>query len=172
MMVHAVVGLAPLAAASFVLEALSMTVLGIETDVWALLLRGSLIAMLAISIPSIWTGISERNHMYVNWPSSHRVKLLLSVVLVTLLCLELGALAGASEPLRFRSLLGLAVVVGNCIAVFSLSAFGLRITLGRQSLARTSYVPDMDFDPPMNILECVADFAADPPKLIDVEKER
>ncbi len=64
------------------------------------------------------------------------------------------------------------MILGNCAAVLALSAFGLRITLGRQSLAGTSYQPDMDFDPPINILECVADFAEDPAKLIDVREER
>ena len=63
-------------------------------------------------------------------------------------------------------------IVGNCVVVFALSAYGLRITLGRQSLARTSYQCDMDFDPPINILDCVSDFAEDPPKLIEVRKER
>ena len=77
-----------------------------------------------------------------------------------------------TTPLRLGSWLALAVIPGNCALVLALSAFGLRITLGRQSLAGTSYQPDMDFDPPINILECVADFAEDPPKLIDVREER
>ncbi len=66
----------------------------------------------------------------------------------------------------------MAVIAGNCAVVLALSAYGLRISLGRQSLARTSYQCDMDFDPPMDILECVAEFADDPPKLIDVQEER
>jgi len=172
MLVHAVIGLAPLAAAAFVLEALSATVAGIDPAAWSLLLRGSLLGMLVIALPSLWTGIAERNHMYVNWPPSHRIKLALSLVLVLLLALELGGIAASDGPLRLGSWLGLAIVAGNGVVVFLLSAFGLRITLGRQSFGRTSYVPDMDFDPPMDILECVADFAGEPPKLIDVREER
>jgi len=171
-MVHAVIGLAPLAAAAMFLETSSVTIGGIGPAVWAFLFRGSLVGILLIALPSILTGISERNHMYVNWPSSHRIKLILSVVLVVLVGFELVVVFGSDQPLQLGSWLALAVVVGNCVVVFALSAYGLRITLGRQSLARTSYQPDMDFDPPMNILDCVADFAGDPPKLIDVRKER
>jgi hypothetical protein len=69
------------------------------------------------------------------------------------------------------SWLGLAVVVGNCCVVFGLSYFGLKITLGRQGLGGTSYLPDMDWEPPIDILACVADYSGDPPKLIDVQGE-
>ena len=172
MLVHAVVALALLAALAMVVEASSFTVPGVGPDVWSFLLRGSLIGILLISIPSIVTGISERNHMYVNWPPSHRVKLVLSVVLVGLVGVELVALFGSDGPLRIGSWLALAVIGGNGTVVFVLSAYGLRITLGRQSFARTSYQPDMDFDPPIDILDCVAEFAEDPPKLIDVREER
>ena len=172
MLVHAVIALAPLAAAAMVLEASSVTIGGIGPTVWAFLFRGSLVGMLLIALPSILTGISERNHMYVNWSPSHRVKLALSVVLVILVGLELAGVFGADGPIELGSWLALAVIGGNCAVVFALSAYGLRISLGRQSLARTSYQADMDFDPPMNILECVAEFADDPPKLIDVQKER
>ncbi len=171
MLVHAAIALAPLAAAAMIMEASSVTLGGIGPQVWAFLFRGSLIGMLLTALPSIVTGISERNHMYVNWSPSHRIKLALSVMLVGLVGFEIGALWGSAEPLRFSSLPTLAVF-GNLAVVFLLSAYGLRISLGRQSLARTSYKPDMDFDPPMNILDCVSDFAEDPPKLIDVQKER
>lgn len=172
MLVHAAIALAPLAAGAFVFEALSATVFGIGPSVWAFLLRGSLIGIMLLSIPSFLTGIAERNHMYVNWPPSHRIKLALSVLLIILVGCELAAVFGSDEPLGLGSWLALAVIVGNCSVVAALSAYGLRITLGRQSLAGTSYKPDMDFDPPMNILECVSDFAEDPPKLIDVREER
>jgi FtsH-binding integral membrane protein len=147
-------------------------VFGIGPVVWAFLFRGSLIGMLLISFPSIVTGIAERNHMYVNWPPSHRIKLFLSVALVALVGIELVSVFGLDAPLKIGSWLSLAVIFGNCAVVLALSAYGLRITLGRQSLAGTSYQPDMDFDPPINILECVSDFAEDPAKLIDVREER
>jgi hypothetical protein len=172
MLVHAAIALAPLAAAAFLLEASSATVFGIGPAVWAFLFRGSLIGSLLLSLPSILTGIAERNHMYVNWSPSHRIKLVLSMALVVLVGFELVTVFGLDTPLRLGSWLALAVILGNCALVLALSAFGLRITLGRQSLAGTSYKSDMDFDPPMNILECVAEFADDPPKLIDVREER
>jgi hypothetical protein len=171
MLVHAVIALAPVAAGSMVLESTTTTVLGIGPEVWALLFRGSLLGMLVIALPSIVTGFTERNHMYVNWPPSHRIKLALSCVLVLLVGCELVAVMGSESPVELGSWLAAAVVMGNCAVVFALSAYGLRITLGRQSLARTSYQPDMDFDPPINILDCVAEFADDPPKLIDVREE-
>jgi len=172
MLVHAVIALAPLAAAAMVLEASSVTLGGIGPGVWAFLFRGSLVGMLLIALPSIVTGIGERNHMYVNWPASHRIKLASSAGLVILVGIELVRVFGSDEPVQLGSWLALAVIGGNCTLVFVLSVFGLRISLGRQSLARTSYQADMDFDPPMNILECVAEFAGDPPKIIDVREER
>jgi len=171
MMVHAVIALAPLAAVTMILESYSVTLAGVGPAAWALLFRGSLVGMLLIALPSIVTGISERNHMYVNWPPSHRIKLALSVALVMMVGYELVAVCSSNGSLRIASALGLAVIAGNSAVVFSLSAYGLRITLGRQSLARTSYKPDMDFDPPINILDCVAEFADVPPKLIDVREE-
>jgi len=84
MMVHAVVALAPLAALSLVLAAGGMTVFSIGPEVWGCLLRGSLIGMLILAVPSILTGIAERNHMYANWPPSHRWKLALSLALVVI----------------------------------------------------------------------------------------
>lgn len=172
MLVHAAIALAPVAAGAFLLEASSATVFGIGPAVWAFLFRGALVGILLVSLPSILTGIAERNHMYVNWPPSQRIKLALSIALIVLVGFELVSVFGSDTPLRLGSWIALAVILGNCALVLALSAFGLRITLGRQSLAGTSYKPDMDFDPPINILECVADFAEDPPKLIDVREER
>lgn len=172
MLVHGVVAFAPLAAAAYLLEAGSVVVAGIGPEVWAFLLRGSLVAMLVLALPSALTGIFERNHMYVNWPPSHRVKLVLSVVLVVLTVVELAALLGRpADPIRVGSWLAAAIVVGNCAAVLGLSAYGLRISLGRQSLAPTSYRPDMDLDPPVDIVERIAELAVEEPRLIDVRGE-
>ena len=168
MMVHAVVALAPLAALCFVLEAGGMAIFSVRPGVWAVLLRGSLIGMLVLAVPSILTGVVERNHMYVNWPPSHRAKLALSLLLVVMVSIELTTLGSIDGAPGVASWLGLAIVIGNCAVVFGLSFFGLQITLGRQGLGATSYKPDMDWDPPLDILACVADFAGDPPKLIDV----
>jgi hypothetical protein len=171
MVVHAVIGLAPLAALSFLFEAGGTTIFSVGPEVWAFLLRGSLIGMFVLALPSILTGVVERNHMYVNWPPSHRAKLALSLMLVVMVSVELIALVGIDGAPVTASWLGFAIVIGNCAVVFGLSFFGLQISLGRQGFGRTSYKPDMDWDPPLNILACVADFAGDPPRLIDVQGE-
>lgn len=172
MLVHAVVAFAPLAAACYVFQAGDATVFSIGPEVWGFLLRASLVGILLLALPATLTGISERNHMYANWPRSHRAKLVLSLALMVMVSVELIGLGYSTGAHRFFSWLALAIVVGNCALVFGLSYFGLKITLGRQAFARTSYQPDMDWEPPLNILECVADFAADPPKLIDVREEK
>ncbi len=169
--VHGVVAFAPLAAVSLVLESTGSTVGPAGPPVWALLLRGSLLGMLILAVPSTVSGITERNHMYAGWPPSHRAKLALSLVLLVLVAVELATLAGSQGPVAVLSLCGLAVILGNCAVVFGLSFIGLKITLGRQGLGGTSYLPDMDWDPPIDILACVADYSEDPPKLIDVRED-
>jgi len=172
MLVHAVVALAPLAAISFALEVKAITVYSIVPATWAFLLHGSLIGILILGVPATVSGITERNHMYANWPPSHRAKLVLSVLLMIMAATELLALRNPDNALGIVSWLGFAVIIGNGAVVFALSFFGLKITLGRQGFGRTSYVPDLDWDPPLDILSCVADFSGDAPKLIDVQKER
>lgn len=171
MLVHAVIAFAPLAAISFVLHASAVTVTGIESEVWILLLWGALVGMLVVAVPATLTGVSERNHLYANWPPSHRAKLVLSMLLMALVCGEMAALALVPGEQAIVSWLGLAIVVGNNSVALALSYYGLRITLGRQGLASTSYVPDMDREPPVDILEVVAEHAAEPAKMIDVQKE-
>jgi hypothetical protein len=171
MLVHAAIAFAPLAAASFLLGATDSSVLSIGPEVWDFLLWASLIGMLVLALPAALSGVSERNHHYANWLASHRIKLVLSVLLVVLVAFELVGLGFSTGTPALISWLALAIVFGNCALVFGLSYFGLKITLGRQALAKTSYKPDMDWEPPMDILSCVADFAADPPKLIDVQGE-
>jgi len=170
-LVHGVVAFAPLAALSLVLESTGSILGTAGPEVWNLLLRGSLTGMLILAVPATISGVAERNHMYAGWPSSHRAKLVLSIALLVLVAGEIVAMFGASEPPGVMSILGLAVVVGNCAVVFGLSFFGLKITLGRQGFGGTSYLPDMDWEPPIDILACVADYSDDPPKLIDVQEE-
>lgn len=167
-MVHAVVGLAPLAAAAFVLRAADVGFGSLGPDVWTFLLRGSLAAMLVIAVPSTITGISERNHMYATWHRTHRAKLWLSVALIGLTGFACAALFSTADGLRIASVVGVAVVVGNPLVVFLLSFYGLRITLGRQALGRTSYVPDMKRTPPVDILEVVGGWTHEDAKLVDV----
>lgn len=170
MLVHSVVALAPLAAVSVLLGARNTEFLSIGPEVWGLLLWASLIGMLVLAIPATLTGISERNHIYANWLPSQRYKLVLSLLLMVMVAVELIDLAtstGTSRPVW----LAFAIVVGNCAVVLALSYFGLRITLGRQATATTSYTPDMDLKPPVDILATVAEYAADAPKLIDVRED-
>ena len=171
MLVHAVIALAPLAAASFALEARALTIASIVPQTWGFLLRGSLIGILVLALPATVSGITERNHLYTNWPRSHRAKLVLSVLLTIMVAVELFALRSPGLSLGIFSWLGSTIIFGNCAVVLALSFFGLKITLGRQGFGRTSYVPDLDWDPPLDILSCVADFSGDAPKLIDVQKE-
>jgi hypothetical protein len=172
MLVHAVIAFAPLAAVSFALDASAATVGGIEAGVWRLLLWVALVVMLIVALLATLTGVSERNHLYANWPPSHRAKLALSVVLIVMVSAELVALWSGGGGRGVVSWLGLLIVVGNCAVAAALSYYGLRITLGRQGVGSTSYVSDMDREPPLDILEVVAEHAHEAPKMIDVQKER
>jgi hypothetical protein len=171
MIVHAVIALAAVAAIAFVGEATGVSASRIPPAVWAFLLRAALLGMLAIAIPATISGITERGHMYVNWQRSHQAKLALSLILLALTATELAALVLADRPLALASWLGLAVLVGNPVVCFGLSFYGLRITLGRQSLSRTSYTPDMHCTPPVDILEAAAAYVAGRAAVIDVQEE-
>ena len=171
MLVHAVIAMAPLAAVSFVLDASATTAAGIDTEVWRLLLWVGLLGMLIVALPATLTGISERNHMYANWPPSHRAKLVLSLALIVLVFAEIVALWSGAGQSGVISWLGFAIVVGNCTVALALSHYGLRITLGRQGFGSTSYVADMDREPPVDILDVVAEHAHEVPKMIDIQKE-
>jgi len=170
-MVHAVLGLAPLAAAAFVLRAGDVWLGSLGPDVWTLLLRGSLVAMLLIAVPSTVTGILERNHMYANWHRTHRAKLWLSVAMIVLTAFACAALFSTADRAAVVSVVGVVVVVAIPVVVFLLSFYGLKITLGRQGLGRTSYVPDMKRTPPVDILEEVARWQVEDAKLVDVLTE-
>lgn len=171
MIVHAVIALSAVAAAAFVCEATGATVGAIAPATWAFLLRAALVGLLAVAVPATISGITERGHMYVNWQPSHRAKPLLSLLLLGLAAAELAGLALADRPLTLGSWLALAVVLGNPLVCFGLSFYGLRITLGRQSLARTSYTPDMHREPPVDILASAAAHVAQRAAVIDVLEE-
>jgi hypothetical protein len=171
MIVHAVIALTVVAAVAFVCEASGLTVGSVARATWAFLLRGSLVGVLVIAVPATISGVTERGHMYVNWKGSHKAKLVLSLLLVALIAAELRALVMAGRPLELSSWLGLGVVAGNPLISFGLSFYGLRITLGRQSLARTSYTPDMYSTPPVDILESGAVHVAQKAAVIDILEE-
>ena len=109
--------------------------------------------------------------MYAQWHRSHKKKLVLSLTLVTLLIVELIALLGYGSRIPTISWLGFLIVVANNVVVFWLGALGLKITLGRQSIGTTSYVPDMFRSPPIDIIETNAAQLADRPRTIDPSSE-
>ena len=172
MVVHAVIAFAVVAAAAFALDAAGGTFAGVAPGTWALLWRGSLALVLLCALPAALTGVTERNHMYANWHGSHRAKLALSAALVALAAWELAAaLSARGHAPAVRSALGIAVVAGNPLACLALSFYGLRISLGRQAVARTSYVPDMMKDPPVDVLASAAAHVAERARVIEVMEE-
>lgn len=168
MLVHSVIALAVLAAASFALELTGASLGRLGAELWWFLLRSSLAGVLLLSVPAIVTGLADRDHAYATWHPSHRAKLVLSLLLVALVAGELAALlAGSAHIARWFG----AGIAANVVVVVALAAYGLRITLGRLALARTSYVPDMHREPPVDILAAVAVAAAEEPRLIDPSEE-
>jgi|WetSurMetagenome_2_1015567.scaffolds.fasta_scaffold62548_2 hypothetical protein len=168
MMVHAVLAAVPLAAAAFVLEAADVTLGSFGPDVWRFLVRAALLVTLLVALPSTLSGVFERGHVYVTWHRTHKLKLALSLVLVALVAAELAALLGGAAAGRLAAI---AIVGGNTVVAALLSFYGLRMTLGRQSLARTSYGPDLLREPPVDVLAINADTVAEPPDLIDILQE-
>ena len=171
MVVHAVIALALVAALAFVLEGTGAAVCSVASGTWAFLSRAALVGLLLTALPATLTGITERHHMYVNWHPSHRAKLVLSLLLLGLVVAEVAALAVANGATSLTSWLGLAVVVGNPVVCLGLSFYGLRITLGRQAIARTSYVPDGLRQPPVDVLASAAEHVADRARVVEVLEE-
>lgn len=167
MMVHAVLAAVPLAAVALLLERGGVALGSFGPDVWHFLVRAMLVVTLAVALPSTLSGVLERGHMYVNWSVTHRAKLALSLALVALVAAELAALRGAAAG----TLTAVAVVGGNTAVAAALSYFGLKMSLGRQALARTSYQPDMLKTPPFDVLAACAADVSEPPDVIDVLQE-
>jgi hypothetical protein len=170
MMVHSVIAFAVVGAACFAFDASGAALGPIGPSTWAFLWRAALVVIALVAIPSTLTGISERNHMYVNWTRGHKAKLVLSLALLALVVGEIVAVVHGSGAV-LGSWLGLAVVIANPLVCLALSFYGLRITLGRQSFARTSYVPDMLQAPPVDVLQTAAHLVADPARVLDVLEE-
>jgi len=171
MVVHAVIALAVVAAGACALDAAGITIGGVAPPTWAFLWRASLALALLCAAPAVLSGITERNHMYVNWPAGHRAKLALSLLLVGMLAVEVARASSAGGAVATLSPLGLAVVAGNPLVCLALAFFGLRITLGHHAAARTSYVPDMFLEPPVDILDAAALHVAERAKVIEVLEE-
>jgi hypothetical protein len=167
MLVHAVLAAVPLAGVAFLLAAGDVTLGGFSPAVWRFLTRASLLAVLLVALPATLAGVLERRHMYVTWHRTHQLKLALSLVLIVFVAAELAALlVGAAGALT-----GAAIVLGNPVVGALLSVYGLKMTLGRQSLATTSYRPDMLRDPAVDVLALNAAGMNEPPDLIDILQE-
>jgi len=168
MLVHSVLAFVPIAAVAFALAGGEATIGPFGPDVWRFLLRASLAVVLLAGILATVTGVLERRHLYVTWHPTHTRKLWLALALVALSALALGALAAAGPG---GAPLVLAALAGLVLAAAGLAVLGLKMTLGRMSLAATSYVPDLEQEPPVDVLAATAARLAEPPDLIDPMEE-
>lgn len=171
MMVHSVAALVPLASVAWILGTARVSVGRFGPDLWFGLTIASLAIVLLMAVPSTVTGIGERNRMYAQWHWTHKKKLVLSLALVTALGIELIALLGNGPQISTISWLGFLIVVANNVLAFWLGALGLKITLGRQSIGKTSYIPDMFRSPAIDIVDANAALLTDRPRTIDPSSE-
>ncbi len=172
MMVHSIAALAPLAAVAYIFLKLQVTFLSIDGKTWAFLVVFSTILIFAITLPSVLSGVFERNHIYAKWHSTHKIKLGLSALLTAIVIGELILLSAGELNGALFSLLGVLVIFGNNIVTFLLCKYGLKITLGRQSVGRTSYEPDLFKKEPVDILVMAGELKKEEPKYMDLLKER
>lgn len=171
MLVHSVLALLPLAAVAFVVVSAHVRVAGLEVDVWRFLLRAALVLALLAALPSTVSGILERSHMYVRWHRTHRLKLIFSLALIGIVVAELAILVGEGGSEVIGSPVGVMVVAVNTIVALALGALGLKMSLGRQAMARTSYQPDLLKAPPVDVLAVNAELQDEPADLIDILQE-
>ena len=167
MIVHSVIALTLFGAGSLVLAGLGASFGRFGPELWPVLTRAALAGVLLLTAPAIATGIADRNHAYATWHPSHRAKLVLSLVLVVLVAAALALLLTSAPGFAWAAI----AVAASVAVVLALAAYGLRITLGRQALARTSYLPDMHQQPPVDVLDAVAAAAAEEPRLLDPSEE-
>ncbi|MFH2129616.1 MAG: hypothetical protein ABIK68_04520 [bacterium] len=172
MMVHSIAALAPLAAIAYLFLKQEVSFLSFDGPTWRFLVVFSVILMFLTALPACLSGVFERGHVYVKWHPTHKIKLTLSVLFIMILVVELIMLnaGGLQEPVL--SLTGLLIVVGNNIVSFLLCKYGLRITMGRQSLEKTSYEPDLFRKDPIDILVTAGELKKEEPKYMDLLTER
>lgn len=168
MLVHSVLAFVPLAAVAAALATGDAALGPFGPAVWRFLARASLVVVLAVGVLATVSGVLERRHLYVTWHRTHTLKLWLALALAALAALALRAIAapGAAGSASVPLLLAGLVAVGAALAVL-----GLKMTLGRMSLAATSYVPDLEQEPPVDVLAATAARLAEPPDLIDPMEE-
>jgi len=172
MVVHSVVAFAVVSAICHILEVYRITIMGINPFDWEFIRNFTQFFILVLSIPATLSGVSEINKMYVNWHGAHKAKLIFSIILFfssayiiydAITCDPQGCVSCGSGGFAIHSFF---IIVVNNICVWLLSYYGLRISLGRQSLGRTSYIPDyFNKDNPVDILDVVRDEINEKPKI-------
>lgn len=172
MMVHSVIGLAFVAAVTFIFLKLGITFLGFEGKTWRFLTIFSVIVIFLISFPSIFSGIFERGHVYAKWHSTHKIKLILSLLLLLVLVIEIIMFLQSGLQGNLFSLLGILIIFANTVLSMLLGAYGLKISLGRQTFEKTSYTPDLQLDEPIDILVSAGKNRKEEAKYLDLLVER
>jgi hypothetical protein len=168
MLVHSVLAFVPVAAVAFALGAAGVALGPFDRAVWLFVVRASLVVVLLVGVLATVTGVLERRHLYVTWHRTHTAKLWLAFAMLGLSAVGVGAFAGivpGGPPAVLAALAGLVPVAA------ALAVLGLKMTLGRASLAATSYLPDLDHVPPVDVLAAAAARLAEPPDLIDPMEE-
>jgi hypothetical protein len=172
MLVHFVAALAPLAAIAFIFLKQQVTLFSMGDETWRFFTIFSIVIIFLTTIPSILSGIFERGHVYAKWHTTHKTKMALSILLLAILILELILIIQNGVQDGMFSLLGIMIIFGNNIISFILSVLGLKISMGRQSLAKTSYIPDLFKKNHTDILVTAGKLKKEEPKYIDLTKER
>lgn len=162
--VHVTIAFAVVAAFSHFCASNDISFLMMNTEEWQLLTRLSLVVLFLSSLPATISGIFETNKMYPKWHKTHKIKLLLSVLICVFTLFEIVAITNDNAGFLLKFVL---YFVNNLI-VFLFSFYGLKITLGRQSISKTSYVPDFfNKETPVDILNEVKKYVKEKPKRVD-----
>ncbi len=172
MIVHVVAALAPLAATAYIFYIFQVEFLSFAQHTWSFLVYFSLVVILFISIPTILSGVFERNHVYAKWHSTHKIKLLLSILLVLAVIIELSIFFKSGMGDNLFSFIGIMTILANNLIMFFLGVYGLKISLGRQSFGKTSYTPDLFKKEPIDILINAGEQRKKEAKYLDLLTER
>ena len=132
----------------------------------------SVVVIFLMTFPSILSGSFERGHVYAKWLRTHKIKMVLSLILLILLVIQLYLLYQGGLKGELFSALGVLIIFGNNIISFLLCAYGLKISMGRQSLGKTSYEPDLFKPEPFNILVPAGEHRKEEAKYLDLLTER
>jgi len=170
MIVHAIIALGPLAALALIFKQNSVTLGFMSETAWNIIEKASILMMFLIAIPSLITGLGDRDKIYGKWQSTHIVKLWATLFLIGATAVEILAWGCTAQTCTFNMVYGDLVVVANNLFIFVLSVYGLKITLGRQSIEGTSYVPDLfNKEARRDILDDVRAYMKDEAKFVDFE---